>query len=525
MRDLAKPVLLAVILGACAESHADQPETETKLNECAPPPETVAVQAEPIEWVGYHSEVPLVPSDFHALASGLFGPDAQAKKFIAEKEIAKGLFIGSSEEPSTPDQARITVSFDDRSKEHRKIALAPASFSVGGLFIATVDAALAKMQKDNVAKAGSGELFDLQYRLYSSQGGRISFGVKGDHGVYSLVLDVSTPTMSIKPDSIGKPAGTGEPHDSVAGTVWFNFNRDDFAYFVDHAYGKGAMGRHNFNDFLLVPHDWLRLTVEPKLDQKFVNVGFEVVGLDGKRTAFAKAPASILAGSTFENAVLSAMDGMTAQEKVKPGSSTPWEIPFYYDSPQGGGVVQVVAKGKGGRFDIAYAVESPYHALKDVPLLEYKPVEIPKEDPNTKAACDKLGDPQIVLADKGTLNLTFQASKIIKESQDLKGPLKGPISCSIYFSRDVRVDGPIAGAPSLQDFELPDADLSSPTAPVFVSKELKAGDYQVLCFQDLDGNKEATPGDPVTLPIGGDPVSCNVNPFVVEFAILYPQGR
>ena len=60
-------------------------------------------------------------------------------------------------------------------------------------------------------------------------------------------------------------------------------SKDDFDFFVDRAYGKGATSRQNFHDFALVPYEWLRLTVEPHLDEKFVNVGFEVLALDGKR--------------------------------------------------------------------------------------------------------------------------------------------------------------------------------------------------------------------------------------------------
>ena len=49
-----------------------------------------------------------------------------------------------------------------------------------------------------------------------------------------------------------------------------------------------------------------------------------------------------------------------------------------------------------------------------------------------------------------------------------------------------------------------------------------AGEYQILCAQDLDASGGASKGDPVTLPIGGYTAACNRNPVTVEFAILDP---
>ena len=47
---------------------------------------------------------------------------------------------------------------------------------------------------------------------------------------------------------------------------------------------------------------------------------------------------------------------------------------------------------------------------------------------------------------------------------------------------------------------------------------------------DIDGNADPEApgpdeGDPVTLPIGGYPLECAVQPIVVEFALLLPPGR
>jgi hypothetical protein len=518
IRPLALISLATALGGAAFVSCADDGASSSGDMMCTAPP----TKPQAMEWVAFHTEVPLDPKDFDALASGLFGKDAQAGKFLTDKAIADGIFISASAETSTPDQTRLTLAFDDGENPHRTLAVAPASFKLGGVFIATVDAALAKMAADNAAEPGSGEAFYLEYRVTSAQGGKLSFGVRGDRGNYSLVVDVTGPRTKLDQAQIGKAADDFEPHDTVAGTVWFHLSQDDFLFFTSHAYGEGATGKQNFKDFKLVPHDWLRLTVDPHLDKQFVNVGFEVVTVDNQRIAVAKAPASVLAGDTFRSLVNRYVTNMRAQEKAKPGSSTPWQVPFYYDNPDGGGVVQVIAQSDHGTFSIAYSIESPRNPLKDVPFVEYQPVMFTPPDPNETASCEKLGDPTIVLAPKGTLNITFKASDVVLKSPDLMGPLQGTIYCDVYHAADVEITGPHDGAVAVQSFQVPNADLMAATAPTFVTDELYAGDYQVLCAQDIDQSGGASKGDPVTLPIGGYTVACNKNPVTVEFALLNP---
>jgi hypothetical protein len=468
------------------------------------------------EWVGYHSEVALKPGDFHPLAAGLFGPDAQAGHFVS-KDVAKGLTISAAADPSTPDQSRVTFAFDDGGKP-RTLAVVPASFQIGSLFVSTIDAALAKMQADEAAQPGSGESFFIEYRVSSAMGGNLSFGVRAGGGVYTLVVDISSPKTSLNPGQIGMPASSADPSDSVAGTVNFHLSKDEFDYFVDHAYGEGATGNQNFNDFALVPHKWLRLTVSPQLDSGYVNVAFQVLMPDSTRIDLAKAPASISAGDAFRALVDRNMETMLQQEAASAGSSTPWVVPFYYDQPSGGGVVQVLAQGTKGVFQIAYAVQSPLHPIVDVPFLPWKQVTLP---PPTTSTCDQLGDPTIMKAMKGTFNITFSASTVITNNP--MGPLTGTIYCSIYHATDVDVTGPKPDAISVQDFMVNNADLTSSPAPSFVSNELFDGDYQILCFQDRKGTGNPAKGDPVTLPIGSFPIACNKNPVDVEFALLDPQ--
>jgi hypothetical protein len=458
----------------------------------------------------------MAPTDFHALASGLFGADAQAGNFVM-KELTPGFTVAGSAETATPTQSRVTFAFDDGGKP-RTLAIVPASFQVGTIFVQTLDVALATMMAEEAQKAGSGASWFIQYQVQSPMGGTMSFGVRAGNGVYTLVIDIQSPQTSLIVGNVGMPANntTGGPVDSVAGTVNFQLTKDDFDYFVDHAYGQGATGSQNFKDFSLVPHTWLRLTVTPDLNDKLINVGFQVLLADNTtRIDLAKAPASILAGDAFHALVDHNMETMLAQEAAKPGSSTPWTAPFFYNQPTGGGVVQVVAQGAAGLFNVAYAVQSPLHPLTDVPFVAWKPVTITPDPPTT---CDQQGH---TLAQQGVFQMTFTASSVILNNP--KGPLTGTLFCSIFHASDVSVTGPVSGAIALQDFQIPNADLSGANPPMFTSNMLYDGDYQVLCFQDRTGVGMPAMNDPVTLPIGSFPIACDVNPIDIEFALLDPE--
>ncbi len=477
----------------------------------------------PSEWVSVALHLPL-PADWDALASGLFADDGAAGKFIPERQVTTGYWISAAADPATPDQARVTLSFAKPDGSGRRtLAVVPASFAIGKVWLQTVRAAMAKMTADAAKDPAGAERFLLAYHVVSTQGGTFDFAVEGNQGVFTLHITSSSPRTSLVPGEIGQAVQSASAFDSIAGTVWFHLGKDDFDFFVDHAYGAGATSKQNFTDFRLFPHNWLRLTVTPHLDQKFVDVGFEVVTLDNQRIAVAKAPASILAGAAFQQVVSHNMGVMLDAESATAGSSLPWDSTFYYDHPDGGGVVNVVAHGEKGIFSIAYAVVTPLHALADTPFLAWPDVVFPPQDPSADAACDQLGDPTIQLAAQGTLNMTFKASTVVLQSKDLKGPLKGTIRCSIFHAADVTVVGPNDGATSLQDFNVDNADLQAATPPSFVSQLLTAGQYQVLCAQDLDNSGGASKGDPVTLPIGGQEVACNKNPVVIEFGLLDPN--
>jgi hypothetical protein len=509
---MTKARIVAIVAILVAGCHDKEPEKTVDAAIDAGIPQGATA---PVEWVGFHTEVPFAPADFHALASGLFGTDAQAGTFTS-KEISPGFTISSSAETATPTQSRVTFVFNDGGTP-RTLAIVPASFAVGTVFVQTIDVALAKMQADEAAQPGSGESWFLQYQVQSPMGGTMSFGVRAGGGVYTLVLDIQSPQTSLIAGNVGMPANvTGGPVDSVIGTVNFHLTKDQFDYFSDHAYGQGATGAQNFNDFPLEPHTWLRLTVTPDLPDELINVGFQVLLADGTtRIDVAKAPASILAGDAFRALVDRNVETMLSQETALKGSSTPWTAPFFYNQPSGGGVVQVVAQGQGGIFFIAYAVQTPLHSLTDVPFVAWKPVTIVPDPPTT---CDQQG---YTLASQGTMNMTFTASSVILNNP--MGPLTGTIYCSIYHATDVDIDGPKQGAISVQDFNIPNADLSGANPPTFVSGMIYAGDYQVLCFQDRTGSGNVAMNDPVTLPIGSFPVACNQNPTAVQFGLLDPQ--
>jgi hypothetical protein len=479
---------------------------------------------ESVEWVSFHTVIPFQASDFHALASGLFGPAAQGGAFVTNQEVSPGLYLSSVADPTTPEQTRVSLAFDDGTPTRRTLALVPASFTVGNIFLTTIDAAIQTMQSEEAASPGSSESYLLQYQVTSPKGGTFSFGVQGVLGVFSLVLDISSPTTNLAANKVGQAAFDTKPYDSVAGTVYFHMTKDDFDYFVQHAYGSAASVGQNFSDFQLVPHNWLRLTVEPHLAQQFVDVSFKVLALDGTRIPVAQAPASVLAGATFQALVDRNMATMNTQEAAKPGSSSPFQIPFYYDDPNGGGVVQVIVQGTQGVYVVDYAVQSPRHPLTEVPFNAYKPVVFTPPSASATASCDKLGNPGIVLAPSGAFDITFTVSSVITTSPSLTRPLVGNIYCSTYKASDVTVEGPNPGAVALQNFVVEHASFEpGAPAPHYLTGDLPAGSYQILCGQDLYGNGQIGFGDPVTIPISPITLACNLNPVGIQFALLDPE--
>jgi len=262
-----------------------------------------------------------------------------------------------------------------------------------------------------------------------------------------------------------------------------------------------------------------------------VNVGFEVVTVDGRRVPLARAPASLVGGEQFQQNVFRMVDNMNAQEREAPGSSVPFEVPFYYDDPEGGGVVSVIANGSGGRFRIAYAAGSPTHRLEDVSFVPYQGVvEVPPQVPDTRPTCASMGSMDAL---EGRFHMRFDASSTVRSSPNLTSPLRGRVWGDIYRSSDVTIAGPREGTSAVASFHFPLVDITAGASEeeFVVDAALPSGvEYQILGFMDVDDNAvegDAGPdeGDPVFIPIGGYDVACAEQHVVVEFALLLPPGR
>ena len=530
-------VVAAVLLVAGCSSDArsrtssTEDTTTAKAKEGASA-ETVSLRGptSPTEYVGLTTQIPTDRASFDEIASQLFGEDAASGAHLEDLEVGAGLHLSSAEHPDADDEVALTVTMDTTGAEPptRTVASVPASTGTGKTFIDAVDAAL--VQTEKVAKEDPDGLapWRIEYRSRSAQGGKVTVGVVYDPETGSnLEIQAQGPTTSLLPDKINQAAAEGEPYETVYGLVWFDVDRDQFDFFANRAYGTSAGKGQNFKDFELVPHNWLRLTVTPELDEDRVSVGFDIITVDGRRVPVAKAPASLIAGEEFMQTVFRMADNTEAQEQAEPGSSTPWEVPFYYDDPEGGGVVEVIAQGKDGRSQIAYSIESPANELEDLPFVPYTgKVEVPDDWDAPPPSCKKLGSKD---ADEGEMQVTFQPSSTVRGS-DLKAPLKGDVYGSVYRASDVKITGPIEGAEEVAAIEIPGVDVvDGPSKAYPLGVDLPAGSYQILGFMDIDGNAdpnapEPDEGDPVMIPIGGYELACAVQPVTAEFAIVLPPG-
>jgi hypothetical protein len=479
------------------------------------------------EYIGVSSVPPSDAATVLDALNHLFGPAAESSDLLTDFELQPGLFLTASADPGTSAQVVLTLSMDvstGASPSRRVLTRVPASFGYGGVFIDTVAAALAR-----TAEVGASEMqpFDLQYRSRTALGGELFIVVRFRAGQLGFGVIAKSPTTSLEIGRVNDAALTGTPFESVYGQVNFSLDRDEFDFFVNRAYGLSAGKSQNFRDFRLLPHDWLRLTVTPQLDDGLVDVGFELVTTDGRRVPVSRAPASLRAGEQFMQTVFRMVDSMNAQEKALPGTSVPWEVPFYYDDPNGGGVVEVIARGTGGQFNIAYAVETPVNQLDDVAFVPWQgTVSVPPNWDAPDPSCAEVGSEA---AAQGYFDVTFSASSTILGSAKLDGPLVGPIWGSVYRAADVTLVGPNPGAQAVASWHFEDVDISTGlgTKSYRIDAPIAAGEYQLLGFMDIDSNavpgaEDPDQGDPVTFPIGGFVMKCAVQPVVVEFALLRP---
>jgi hypothetical protein len=509
-------------------SSGDQPSKAASKGDA----EVVALRGptSPTEHVGLTTQIPTDRASFDAVASQLFGAEAAKGAYLDDLEVGTGLHLSSAKHPTADDEVALTVQLDTTGAKPptRTVASVPASTATGKTFIDAVDAALAQTAKVSKEDPEGLAPWRIEYRSRSAQGGQVTVGVVFDpEDGTNLEVQAQGPTTSLLPDRINKAAAEGKPYETVYGLVWFDVERDQFDFFANRAYGISAGKSQNFKDFELVPHNWLRLTVTPELDEDRVSVGFDVITVDGRRIPVAKAPASLIAGEEFMQTVFRMAENTAAQEKAKPGSSTPWEVPFYYDDPDGGGVVEVIAQGKDGISQIAYSIESPAKELEDLPFVPYTgKVAVPDDWDKPAPTCADVGSK---VATQGQFEITYQPSTTVKGSE-LKAPLQGTVYGSVYKASDVKITGPLPGTTAVASIKDEGVDVrNGPSKPFALDADLPAGNYQVLGFLDIDGNADpADPspdeGDPVMIPIGGFELGCAVQPITAEFAIVLPPG-
>jgi hypothetical protein len=471
-------------------------------------------------------------SAFLALVDPIFGAEARAGKFHQRHELQPGLFLSVEADPRTEQQVIVTIEMQPSDRDERSIiARVPMSFAYGQIFIDTVRAALARTEQVIAEDPAEGmSTWFIEHRVRSVNGGALTLEVRHEAGATTMQVRTENPSTSLATGRVNTPAFQGDPYETLAGTVYFTLTRDQFEFFSTRAYGITVGAEQNFSDFQLQPHNWLRITVTPRLADSMVDVGFDVVALDGSRIPFAKAPASFVAGEQFQRNVLRLVDNMKEQELAEPGSSMRWTAPFHYDDPAGGGVVKVIAEGEKGVFRIAYAVESPVSLLRDTEFVPYTTtVEIPDADPVQQSCADLGSEPAV----EGRFRIRFDASSTVRNSDELTDPLRGPIWGSVFRAEDVTISGPHPDAKSVADFHFEDVDLTDPNElkELTVDDRVPAGEYQILGFIDIDGNAltdagggapAADKGDPVTLPIGAYVMECAEQPVVVEFALLMP---
>jgi hypothetical protein len=511
----------------------EDPQTQTPIDDSPQPPDLPQLRpaSSASEYVGVAVGIPMEEEQVLSVLSQLLGADAASGAHLMNFELQPGVILSSTDDSRSSEQQMVQVdmlvSNADVVPAQRTLFRGPASYTYGAIFVDVVAAALAELRNNSDGMSP----FTLEYRSRSALGGQLAVIVDyaRDSGI-QLKVDVNTPRTSLVSGSINQPYLNGAPFESIYGLVNFTLSRDQFDFFSTRAYGLSAGANQNFADFLLLPHRWLRLTVTPLLDELTVDVGFEVVTVDGRRLDIARAPASVIAGEQFRETVFRMVDNMKDAEERLSGSSVPWTVPFYYDDPAGGGVVEVLARGSEGQFRIAYAVETPINRLLDTEFVAYQgQVEIPTNWDAARPTCAELGSSAAL---EGKFELRFNASSTVRRSENLDGPLRGTVVGSIYRAEDVTLTGPNEGAESVYRFRFDDVDVTSlegSPESYSIPVTLSAGDYQILGFMDIDGNEAMGDGapdvnDPVMIPIGAHALECAVQPTTVEFAILLPDG-
>ncbi len=262
---------------------------------------------------------------------------------------------------ATPQGSNVVLEFDSDGggvRPNTAYAQVAVPIDVAAEFIDISQTAMAVAALTS-ATPGLPAPWQLYLQAQSPTGGSMQVQVSGDANcIFSIEWDLQSPVRPINafaaPTAFGPPGSTGATC-QIGGTVHFPIDLPTFQFYVNQAYGYNAPQR--FNDFALIPHTWLHLTVTADPTGTVVNVRFDAVVTSGARIFVAQAPASTDVGGRFFDETCARMNEMNAEEAAQPGSSKPWGTSFYYADPTTG-VVDVVVKGTQGSFDIAYAVAS-----------------------------------------------------------------------------------------------------------------------------------------------------------------------
>ena len=390
--------------------------------------------------------------------------------------------------------SRLRYQMPGKSGELLNVASVPVSQAMGQRFALITESAWERMgaylgQDDADPKRET----DLSITAHSDTGGRVTLRVLGVGPTLRLVHEVRGPHQIIGDQSHGEPATLTGDWSTFGMSVGFIVRKDQLNFFVDKAYGRGQAEGQSFDHFILgPPHDWLNVTVTPWLGLvPAVEVSFEGILEDGTRIPYAAAPASDEMGAQFIDVVNGAMTAMTEQEREEEGSSIPFEIPYFYDNPEGG-VVQVRVVGKDGVFTIYYDLTSdPVPNGEPAPEVDLVPID---QDGGTG------------YGGEGKLNVTFQASELVLESEFLDAELQCQIWANVFRSEEVVVTGPMEGAEVLASIHVELADLREGIRSVpIITEDMPAVRVKILGFCDVDGNADLDepgpdPGDPVTVP-------------------------
>jgi hypothetical protein len=306
-------------------------------------------------------EEEMASADLLSLLAATVGATAAADTQPNTQQLREGLFVTALPQgPLVLLRAEVTRAETGERETITEVAL---SAELGRTFVTLVEAALVTAEAVFASQHFAAP-WELQLQAESPSGGAAVVKVTGDaEAHFTLGWAFASPRRPIDsfivPTAFADGQG-GQEH--LTATVHFPTTLETFTQFVDRAYGRGPSER--FQDFPLLPHRWLLLTVTAQdATNRVVDVHFDALTPRGERLFVAEAPASTSVGGRFVEQTVTRMQEMLSEEAAQPGSSRKWQTEFYYDDPQTG-VVVVVVQGERGLFDIAYHLETPLQQVQ-----------------------------------------------------------------------------------------------------------------------------------------------------------------